>query len=116
MLKIPTKLAKDLEACLDTNIRFESDGKTILISVCSPCDQDCCMEIELKESNTLATLTDRVYGYYEDFDPSQEAYLWLDETGHGTNGAPYDMGDVYADMKWRQNWMLEVSNTIRKYI
>ena len=25
-------------------------------------------------------------------------YLWLDETGHGRNGAPYDMIDIYNDM------------------
>ena len=33
------------------------------------------------------------------FDVSSEAYLWLDDTGHGTNGAPYDMRDVYEDFE-----------------
>lgn len=34
------------------------------------------------------------------FDISEEAYLWLDSSGHGTNGAPYDMRDVYEDFEW----------------
>ena len=37
--------------------------------------------------------------YINDFDVSYEAYLWLDDTGHGRNGAPYEMIDVYEDME-----------------
>ncbi len=33
------------------------------------------------------------------FDCSEEAYIWLDNTGHGVNGAPYDMKEVYNDME-----------------
>lgn len=25
--------------------------------------------------------------------------MWLDNEGHGTNGTPYDMKDVYEDME-----------------
>jgi len=39
--------------------------------------------------------------YYERYDVSEETYLWLDNTGHGKNGAPYDMADVLAD---KQEW------------
>ena len=28
-----------------------------------------------------------------------ETYLWLDSDGHGKNGAPYDMKDLYEDME-----------------
>lgn len=35
---------------------------------------------------------------YSAFDPSAEAYAWLDSDGHGKNGAPYDMIDVVRDM------------------
>ena len=35
--------------------------------------------------------------YINDFDVSFEAYLCLDENGHGCNGAPYEMIDVYKD-------------------
>lgn len=38
-----------------------------------------------------------LYEQYMSFDPSAEAYLWLDSDGHGKNGAPYEMEDVYND-------------------
>lgn len=38
---------------------------------------------------------------YDDYDASYEAYLWLDDYGHGKNGAPYYMGDVLAD---KEEW------------
>jgi len=37
--------------------------------------------------------------YCNNFDCSEETYLWLDNTGHGTNGSPYDMKDLYEDME-----------------
>ena len=42
---------------------------------------------------------DQLYQTYEDFDVSYETYLWLDETGHGRRGAPWDMRDLYNDME-----------------
>lgn len=33
------------------------------------------------------------------YDVSHEAYLWLDSDGHGKNGAPYEMIDVYRDFE-----------------
>ena len=38
-----------------------------------------------------------LYEQYMSYDPSSEAYLWLDSDGHGKNGAPYEMDDVYND-------------------
>lgn len=46
-----------------------------------------------------SSLAHDIFEYYENFDVSSEAYLWLDCTGHGMNGAPYDMKDVYEDME-----------------
>lgn len=36
---------------------------------------------------------------HENFDVSEETYTCLDHSGHGINGAPYDMRDVYNDME-----------------
>lgn len=41
-----------------------------------------------------------IYDAYQAFGPSTEAYQWLDESGHGTNGAPHDMLDVITDMNY----------------
>lgn len=48
---------------------------------------------------TLEDIKSEVYDRYQNFDPSEEASVWLDETGHGKNGAPHDMEDVLNDMK-----------------
>ena len=37
----------------------------------------------------------------ENVDESYDAYIWLDEFGHGKDGAPHDMEDVLAD---QQQW------------
>ena len=43
------------------------------------------------------SVADAIYTHFEGFDVSYETYIWLDEEGHGKNGAPYDMSDVYKD-------------------
>ena len=44
-------------------------------------------------------VADAIYEYWEGFDVSYETYIWLDETGHGMNGAPENMKDLYEDME-----------------
>ena len=51
---------------------------------------------------------DNLNSIYADFDCSEETYLWLDSTGHGTNGAPYDMKDLYEDMEACQEMIMEL--------
>lgn len=52
--------------------------------------------------------------YYNNFDPSQEAYYWIDETGHGCNGAPYEMCDVYNDMLECKRFIYELYKIIKE--
>ena len=59
--------------------------------------QDCNFRLTLEE--TFEEFCDSLYEFYNNFDCSYETYLWLGNDGHGTNGAPYDMMDVYNDMK-----------------
>lgn len=40
-----------------------------------------------------------VYEYYDSFDPDEEALLWVDDSGHGKNGAPYRLKDIITDME-----------------
>ena len=49
---------------------------------------------------------------YKDFDCSQETYYWLDDNGHGMNGAPYDVIDIYKDMEWCRNELEYLYNTL----
>ena len=91
---------KQIEAVakeLDWTVEFsEHDGdKWVCFENFSPAGQDLCIEFSY---NILDEIPDEVKTRYENYDPSTEAYYWLDSDGHGKNGAPYEMGDVYDDM------------------
>ena len=76
----------------------DGDNFSYEFSKYSPEGQDFSFEAEMEDNNVYALLNN-IKDYYDNYDCSYEAYLWLDNTGHGTNGAPYDMKDVYEDMK-----------------
>lgn len=64
------------------------------------------------ENHDAYNLIQSIYARYQDFDVSAEAYLWLDSDGHGKNGAPYDMKDVYEDMEECMNSIYELYEAI----
>jgi hypothetical protein len=72
------------------------DGNEFTFSKYSPEGQDFnfCVTADSREE-----LLEKLAEYHENYDVSEETYIWLDSTGHGTNGAPYDMKDVYEDME-----------------
>ena len=70
------------------------DGNDIELSQYSPAGQDFSFSIR-KDRNYI----EQVYEYYNGYDPSEEAMLWVDDCGHGKNGAPHDLLDVLLDMK-----------------
>lgn len=57
------------------------------------------VDYEDDEDYVFSELRDAVYRYWENFDVCEETYIWLDNTGHGMNGAPEDMKDLYEDMQ-----------------
>lgn len=94
---------------LDYKVEQE-DGIVYSLSTFSPFGQDCYVEID--SENDADMFINNLRNYADDFDVSYEAYLWLDETGHGKNGAPYDMRDVYEDMEWWKNAMSELADAL----
>lgn len=72
----------------------------------SPAGQDFIISVS---ADTLEEFSERLYDRYNDFDVSEEAYIWLDDTGHGKNGAPYDMKDVYEDMEACEEMVRELA-------
>lgn len=70
------------------------DGTDIELSQYSPAGQDFSFSI-----NKEGDYVQQVYEYYDGYDPSEETMLWVDGSGHGKNGAPYDLIDVLTDMK-----------------
>jgi hypothetical protein len=85
------------------------DGNEFEFEKWSPAGQDFIMSIT---ANNIDELIDELYEKYDNYDPSEEAYLWLDDSGHGKNGAPYDMKDVYEDMEACQEMILELHDAI----
>lgn len=88
----------------------QEDGNICLISNFSPCGQDCNASIDTEDD--AERFVENIREYANDFDVSYETYLWLDDTGHGKNGAPYDMKDVYEDMQWWKDSLQELADTL----
>lgn len=63
--------------------------------------------------NDIESLIDNIFERYNDYDCSYEAYLWLDDSGHGSNGAPYNMKDVYEDMEACEQMILDLHDVLR---
>lgn len=72
----------------------------------SPWGQDYHVSIDTKNNADL--FIENIRSYVSKYDVSYKAYLWLDNEGHGTNGAPYDMKDVYEDVEWWKNSLKEL--------
>lgn len=76
----------------------------------SPRGQDCHVSIDTENDADL--FIENIRAYVSDYDVSYETYLWLDDEGHGSNGVPYDMKDVYEDMEWWKDSLKELANTL----
>lgn len=68
----------------------------------------------IDKQDSLEDYAREVEAYYEDYDPSEEASLWLDSSGHGKNGAPYKMIDVYNDMVECKGFIRELYEIIKE--
>lgn len=88
------------------------DNNYISLQIYSPAGQD--FNITIDTENDVDVFIENIYEYYESFDVSYETYLWLDEYGHGKNGAPYDMRDLYNDMETCEQLILKLYNELKK--
>lgn len=94
-MKLTKKEIRLIEEAGFSVSRDEDDG-SYSFQIYSPAGQDFNFEISGKTRDEFLS---NIVDCYDDFDVSYEAYLWLDESGHGRNGAPYDMKDLYEDME-----------------
>ena len=74
--------------------KVEVDESDITFSRYTTAGQDFSFSV-----NKNKDIADEVLDYYEGYDPSEEAILWCDSSGHGKNGAPYQLKDIIADME-----------------
>ena len=80
----------------------------------SDCGRDFTFDIIFNTLDDISDIADKIYEYYEDFDVSYETYIWLDNFGHGMNGAPDDMLDAYNDTKQCKGFIEELYNAIHE--
>jgi hypothetical protein len=97
-----------IEEKLDWHITDENGD--FEIDKYSPAGQDFLIQLS---ADSIEEFVNELKGRYNNFDCSEEAYLWLDESGHGKNGAPYDMKDVYEDMEACKEMIGELVETFR---
>lgn len=84
--------AEELEWCVQ-----QECGNVYLFSKFSPLGQDFNISVDTEDDPNL--FLHNLDQTYLNFDVSEETYYWLDSSGHGKNGAPYDMKDLYEDME-----------------
>lgn len=112
---------KTIEKCieiaekLEWSVEHEDDYGCLDFAWSSRYGQDFHMTVVVVD-NEPETLVDAIDEYINSFDVSEEAYLWLDDTGHGRNGAPYNMKDVYEDMEDCLCKMEELHSELLLYI
>ena len=99
----------------ELDFAIEKDNENLYtISKFSPCGQDCNVTIDTE--NDVQKFINNLETYANNFDVSYEASLWLDELGHGKNGAPYDMKDVYEDMEWWKTELKELATELENIL
>lgn len=79
----------------------------------TPAGQDFSFYADMKCAN-INSLIEEIENYYEGFDVDSEAYLWLDNEGHGKNGAPYRMRAVLDDMEAAERMIANLLDTVVK--
>ena len=72
------------------------------------------MSAEIDSEGDAWKFIDNLRSYAFDFDVSKETYMWLDSEGHGKNGAPYGMKDVYEDIEWWPDALEELANDLER--
>lgn len=108
---LPAKLVQKIKQ--EYSIEYEGDNM-IRFGRYSPAGQDFGFSVNAGEN--LNDLRRNIAKAYQDYDCSTEAYLWLDSDGHGKDGAPFEMIDVYLDMQACRDYIDELGALISDYM
>ena len=79
-------------------INYKEQNTLFEFSKFSPGGRDFSFEVEMKCAN-INSLIENIDTYYENYDVDYETYIWLDQWGHGKNGAPYRLRAVLEDVE-----------------
>ena len=79
----------------------------------SPAGQDFSFSAVLTDAD-IATLIENIENYYENYDVDYQTYIWLDNYGHGKNGAPFRLRDVLEDMEATEKMIGDLLDKIKR--
>lgn len=96
------------------DMSFQDDDVFFEFSIYSSMGQDFICTVYVSVDDDMSDLVDRLADYYDDFDPDEEASKWVDETGHGTNGAPYRFSDIVKDMEECQEEVYNLTQLLKE--
>ena len=103
----------EIAESLNFNITISEDvDVNISFAKTSSYGQDFNFEISVDKDASMFGIWRKLESYQNNFDVSSEAYLWLDESGHGKNGAPFEMIDVYKDMEECKGFVTELADKV----
>ena len=102
------KIAEELDWSYNVDDTPNERGEVCVeLEKYSPQDQDFIATIWFENGNK-SDFMDKLYQYYSDFDPDEEASKWIGEDGHGANGAPYKLSDILQDMEDCKDMLLDL--------
>lgn len=113
MIERIKKEITEIAESLNFNITIsEDEDVNISFAKTSSYGQDFNFEISVDKDASMIEIWKGLQSYQNNFDVSAEAYLWLDESGHGKNGAPFEMIDVYKDMEECKGFVTELADNV----
>ena len=113
MIERIKKEITEIAESLNFNITIsEDEDVNISFAKTSSYGQDFNFEISVDKDASMIEIWKGLQSYQNNFDVSEEAYLWLDESGHGKNGAPFEMIDVYKDMEECKGFVTELADKV----
>lgn len=101
-----------VETIKDLDWSVYEDGEGLEMGKYSPAGQD--FTFYLSTEGSFGDFCCDMIHYIDGYDPSYEASLWIGPDGHGRNGAPYDMKDLYEDMEACEANMRELYDALLK--
>ena len=98
---------------VDASIYYKEMTSYFEFSKFSPAGSDFSFSAEMKCAN-INSFIEHLEDYYEDFDVDYETYIWLDQWGHGKNGAPYSLRAVLEDSEAIEKMVEALLKAIKK--
>lgn len=97
---------------VEAGITYKEQKADFEFSKYSPAGQDFSFSAVLSDGD-FSTLIKEIEDYYEGFDVDYQTYIWLDNFGHGKNGAPFRLRAVLEDMEATERMILDLLDKIK---